>query len=212
MLPQNSGQKDQPYLVIITGPPGSGKTTLARRLAAHFALPLMTKDIIKESLFETLGWSDRDWSQKLGRASTLLLYQFAEAQLTAGQSCIVECNFHTIWATPEFLELQQRHAFIPIQIVCHTSPQVLVERYQRRAASGERHPGHLDQTLASSLTAADAALWDKGPLEIGGHLIELDTTDFAAVDYDRLFAQIGTWLGSSPGALAPGLKERSSPS
>lgn len=38
---------DPPLLLIITGHPGSGKTTLAHRLAADFKLPLIYKDGIK---------------------------------------------------------------------------------------------------------------------------------------------------------------------
>lgn len=34
-----------PTLIIVSGLPATGKSTLARRLATHFALPLMTKDV-----------------------------------------------------------------------------------------------------------------------------------------------------------------------
>lgn len=56
-------------LIIVLGPPCAGKTTLARRIAQEFQLPLIAKDDIKESLFDSLGWRDREWSKKLGRAT-----------------------------------------------------------------------------------------------------------------------------------------------
>ncbi|HEX8858768.1 MAG TPA: AAA family ATPase [Actinomycetes bacterium] len=46
-------------LVLVTGPPASGKTTLARPLAFSLGLPLLGKDTIKEALFDTLGNGDR---------------------------------------------------------------------------------------------------------------------------------------------------------
>ena len=178
-----------PLVLIISGPPCTGKTTLARRLAASFALPLMTKDTIKESLFETLRAQDRAWSKRLGGASMELLYVYVESQLAAGQSCVVEGNFVAAFGTPAFRRLQERYVFLPIQINCVADPAILAARFHERALSGERHPGHQDHLprdprLDSSMPGRIKQL------DIGGHVIELDTSDFAQLDYDRLCVQI----------------------
>jgi len=42
-------------LIIVIGPPASGKTALAHHLAADLRLPLLSRDDFKERLFDTLG-------------------------------------------------------------------------------------------------------------------------------------------------------------
>ena len=42
-------------LVIVSGLPGAGKSQVAARIAGRFALVLLSKDAIKEILFDTLG-------------------------------------------------------------------------------------------------------------------------------------------------------------
>lgn len=176
----------KPLLIIVSGPPASGKTTLAQRLAREFHLPAIHKDDVKESLFDSLGWSDREWSKRLGMATLPLLFYFVEAQLAAGCSHIVECNFMAEYHTPKFLELKQKYNFEPFQIQCRAEGEVLFQRYQARGETGQRHPGHVDaQTTYEELRPRLLKGFDE-PLNIGGIFYEIDTTDFEAIDYEKL--------------------------
>ena len=82
-----------PLLIVVTGPPASGKTTLSRRIANDLHLPLISRDGIKEILFDGLGWSDREWSKRLGKVSYELTYYFVQLHIASGQPVIVESNF-----------------------------------------------------------------------------------------------------------------------
>ena len=68
----HAGIDPVPRLLIVNGLPGSGKTTLSRELAPRLGLPLISKDDIKELLFDQLGWSDREQSKRFGGAAALV--------------------------------------------------------------------------------------------------------------------------------------------
>jgi tRNA A37 N6-isopentenylltransferase MiaA len=57
-----------PVLVVVTGMPAAGKTTLAHNLSRRLSLPLIERDRIKVRFYETLGTGDVKWSEA-GRRS-----------------------------------------------------------------------------------------------------------------------------------------------
>src|SRR5262249_20202092 len=131
-------------VLIITGPPASGKSTLGRQLARRLGLALLSKDLFKEVLFDELGWSDRQWSRRLGSASMALLFRSAFALLEADQSVALEANFYPEWDTAPLRQLTERSGCRFVQVVCTASTRTLVERYRTRSLTGERHPGHTE--------------------------------------------------------------------
>ena len=46
---------NKPKCIIVTGRPGSGKTTLARKLAEQLWMPIISRDAIKEGYVNTYG-------------------------------------------------------------------------------------------------------------------------------------------------------------
>jgi predicted kinase len=175
----------KPLLIIVSGLPCAGKTALGRRLAKALSLPFINKDGIKESLFETLGWKDRAWSKQLGRASSELLWYFAEAQLAAVRSLIIESNFEPTFAASRLLALKAKADFEPFQVQCIAASEILLQRFKARVESGERHPGHMDHLNYAELQAS-LTHHRQYTIAIGGADMEVDTTDFQQIDYERL--------------------------
>ncbi len=180
-------------LIIVLGPPASGKTTLSTRLATDLHLPVLSRDTLKEILFDTLGYSDRAWSRRLGGASYEVLYAALSLLLQTGHPCIVESNFAPAIASIRLNTLIEHYHYTPLQIVCSTEPKVLIERYRHRTAAGDRHPGHVDHIAIEELDLAEVQA-QAGPLALAGSIIELDTTNFAWVDYTGLVTQLRQML------------------
>ena len=164
-----------PLLLVVTGMPSSGKTTVADGLARRLRLPVIAKDEIKESLYDSLGADDVDASARLGAAAYALIFALARPMLDSGVSAIVEANFFQD-QKDDFTSLPA-HRFV--QIHCHAPLAVLSERY----ASRSRHPGHHDAEKIKELPSRlESGAHDA--LDLPGELIELDTT--RPVDLDAL--------------------------
>lgn len=184
----------RPRLLILNGPPCAGKTHVSARIRSDFPLPFMSKDIIKVSLYESLGWSDRAWSRRLSQAAMSLLMEFARSLLSQDQSCLVEANFRADEAARDLARLAETVPFDSAQIFVSAAPEVLARRFRQRAAEGQRHPGNLDHLLQHEYAADSIPASQLRPIPLSGPLLKLDTTDMDA----RLAAahgrQIVHWL------------------
>ena len=172
-----------PTLIIVSGAPGTGKSTLASRLAAAFTLPCLTKDDIKERLFDTLGWSDRAWSQRLGAASNELLLYITEQMMITRSDFILESAFWAEMSRPQWAKLVQQYQYAPFEIHCTAPPAVLARRFRERAP--DRHAGHVDNA-AHDAVMKQIHCGVYAPLRLSTAVIEVDTADFARVNYTAI--------------------------
>ena len=178
-----------PTIIIVTGRPAAGKSTLAKWLSQESKIPLVSKDSIREELFDRLGWKDRKWAQELGKASVDMMFYFARAELEVGHSIIMDNSFYPPVSNPRFQALKEQYHAESIQIVCDSDRDTLFQRFKSRAEAGNRHPGHGDQDVLEELYVK-LANTSVQVLDIGGSVIEVDTTDFDKVDYQGILKRM----------------------
>ncbi|QBD79857.1 ATP-binding protein [Ktedonosporobacter rubrisoli] len=186
----------KPWLILINGLPGTGKTTLARRLAADVQLPVLHRDGIYETLFDGLECQTYGCPPLIGPASFRILHYAAGSFLAAGHSLIIEGFFGmTELATAEFRQLQQAYDFMPLQIQCQAAGPILLERFLARAGTPERHPCHRDLEFVRQ----NREIMLRGRLAnlpLGGKVLEVDTTDVGAYNYKHILQEVRLTLGT----------------
>lgn len=103
------------YCILVTGIPASGKSTLAAAIAGALHLPWISKDRIKELLFDRLGFRSREEKVRLGLAAMDAMYYCAEQLMAAGKPFILENNFENSSREP-LLRLLERHDYQAITL------------------------------------------------------------------------------------------------
>jgi predicted kinase len=185
----------QNTILFMQGGPATGKTTIGQRLARSLKIPYFSKDGVKEPIFDDVGCpvaleTDEPLSgRKMDNAAITILFYLLEMQLQAGCACIIDSTFEARH-TSKLQTLMSQFPFTPIQILCRTEGSELAKRYQRRAETNERHPGHLDQVLLDTFDMEKLELTFQQPLDIGGRVLSVDSTDFKEDDYQKLLHSI----------------------
>ena len=80
-------KENNKYLILVTGLPASGKTTISKRLAVEFGLHYIGKDEYKIKMYEEYGFSSAEEKKALDNRSEELMY--SDLHLLLDQANIV---------------------------------------------------------------------------------------------------------------------------
>jgi predicted kinase len=195
-------------MIVLTGMPASGKSTVAAKLADALSLPVLAKDEFKEALFDTIGFSCYAEKRKLDHAANAVLLKAAEAMLRNGRSLIIDNNFDG--AAAEALNaLTERMGARCVTVFFGGDTEAFYRRYVERDRLHLRHLGHVVQEHYP-LHEGDSPDHDMtreefrekfekrgmADVRLNGIRIEIDATEPAAIDTDRLIQEIRTVLQS----------------
>jgi hypothetical protein len=151
------------WFLIVSGPPASGKSTLAPWIAVEFGLPLVAKDTVKDALMSVLPVADVEASRQLGRAAVRAMLAVAAASPVGA---VLESNFYRSVAVDDLRALPGP----VVEVFCRCDRDVAALRGRTRA--GTRHAGHFDQARTAD------ELWNdeiSQPVAGGWPVVEVDT-------------------------------------
>lgn len=173
-------------VVLVNGLPAAGKSTLARDLAAVLGLPLLSKDVIKETHADVLGsdppsgLTQRDWNRQLGTAASTTMWALLR---DSAPGAVLESSWRADVRQLVATGLRTAGFSGAAEVWCEAPVPLLRERFAQRWTTS--HPIHG--------AAPDDAEWSQmiehaEPLGLGP-VLRVDTSQ--VVD----LATVAAWCG-----------------
>ena len=125
-------------LVILTGAPASGKSSIAEAVGAKLGIDVISKDGFKIELFEKYGFTNHAEKKKLSIEGEKIMNETIKNYVNHNVDLIVDNNFKNFNDIREILN--QADVDVEIKCVyCIADYDVLAKRYNERISSGNRH-------------------------------------------------------------------------
>ena len=197
------------YCILVAGMPASGKSTMAKVLSERLKLPVISKDSIKELLFDNVGFQSRAEKVNLGIASMEIMYYSAGQLMKVGQPFILENNFE--YSSEQGIKsLLEKYQYFALTITLTGDYKVIYQRFLKRENSPDRHRGHVVndcypekkennlkplKTKTISYENFVCGIEQRGfdAFFVDGRQVKVNTTDFSKINMEELFSQIAAW-------------------
>jgi predicted kinase len=172
----------QPALVVVTGPAGSGKTTLAHALARELHCPAFCRDEIKEGLVCTIG-NAFETGGEIQLHATDTFFAALALLLDRKVSLVAEAAFqHEVWSW----RLESLLSVARVRIVlCELDPERALDR---RIARGQADPerSRLHPNEAARNRSGETVSYDPPRLKVP--TLKVDTSDGYSPNFEAVVA------------------------
>jgi predicted kinase len=180
-----------PFIVVVSGLPATGKSTLSSRLGRDLAVPVVSRDRLRLAVFADLEESPIA-RQLMAAAATRLVTEVLSSIFDAGGGAVFDGNFNRPDHADGLAELLAERRARTVEVCLWGDADALTARFVERAdppLTPELRP-YFDEVMRRRREPV---------LPDAEFVAEFDTTEFALLDrsYSGLLARIRRLLATS---------------
>lgn len=178
-------QTQRVAIIVVSGPPASGKTWWGRRLSREFGVPYLNRDDFKVPIYP-LAMEHGVPPDVAAQATREAWLVAVAAVLDAGLAVIADGVFNNDLHVDGFRRFVRERKEQCFELRLTADADTLLRRFEERADPP------LTEALMPGLTAALGRSFQ--PIVPGSPSIALDTTDWTTLKVSEVVASVGQWI------------------
>ena len=163
-----------PTLAVVSGAPGSGKTTLAHELARMLGCPAICRDEIKQGMVHAVDGHVAGAGDPLDRRTLTAFFDVLAVLLRAGVTVVAEAAYQDRLWRPGLEPLGELARLRVIR--CTADTAVAHDRIRRRAEQDAHRAAHADRELLDAIAAGEHSLDSFVPISLDVPTLTVDTS------------------------------------
>lgn len=164
-----------PTLAVVSGGPGTGKTTFAHELAHELGCPAIIRDEIKQGMVLSTPGYRSGGDDPLNYPTLDAFFGVLKVLLQAGVTIVAEAAFQDRLWRPN---LEPLASIAQIRVIrCTTPAGIAHDRIVHRVQESAHRTAHADHDLLEAIAAGEHSLESFVPISLDVPTLTVDTSD-----------------------------------